>query len=93
MLFYVLVFMPFGFTLSEFLSVAKHFGPKRVLGFVALSGFLLSLSIETLQWIFRVGLFAFTDMVLNTLGALLGAALAIVLRKLVTVSFQKNSHC
>ena len=93
MLFNVLVFMPFGFTLSEFLSVAKHFGPMRVLGFVALSAFLLSLSIETLQWTLRVGIFEFTDMVLNTLGAFLGAALAIVLRKLVTVSFQKNSHC
>ena len=93
MLFNVLVFMPFGFTLSEFLSVAKHFRPKRVLGFVAISAFLISLSIETLQWIFRVGLFEFTDMVLNTLGAFLGAALAIVFRKLVTVSFPKNSHC
>ena len=86
MLFNVLVFMPFGFTLSEFLSVAKHFGPKRVLGFVALSAFLISLSIETLQWIFRVGLFEFTDMVLNTLGAIAGSALALGLRALVCTS-------
>ena len=86
MLFNVLVFMPFGFTLSEFLSVAKHFRPKRVLGFVAISAFLISLSIETLQWIFRVGLFEFTDMVLNTLGAIAGSALSLGLRALVCTS-------
>ena len=83
MLFNVLVFMPFGFTLSEFLSVAKHFRPKRVLGFVAISAFLISLSIETLQWILRVGLFEITDMVLNTLGAIAGSALSLGLRALV----------
>ncbi len=83
MLFNVLVFMPFGFTLSEFLSVAKHIGPKRVLGFVALSAILLSLSIESLQWILRVGLFEITDMVLNTLGAIAGSALSLGLRALV----------
>jgi len=83
MLFNVLVFMPFGFTLSEFLSVAKHFGSKRVLGFVAISAFLISLSIETLQWILRVGLFEITDMVLNTLGAIAGSALSLGLRALV----------
>lgn len=86
MLFNVLVFMPFGFTLSEFLSVAKRFGPKRVLGFVALSAFLLSLSIECFQWILRVGLFEFTDMVLNTLGAIAGSALSLGLRALVCTS-------
>ena len=86
MLFNVLVFMPLGFTLSEFLSVAKHFSPKRVLGYVALSAFLLSLSIETLQWTLRVGIFEFTDMVLNTLGAIVGSALALGLRVLVCTS-------
>ena len=86
MLFNVLIFMPLGFTLSEFLSVAKHFSPKRVLGYVALSAFLLSLSIECLQWALRVGIFEFTDMVLNTLGAIAGSALALGLRAHVCTS-------
>lgn len=86
MLFNVLVFMPFGFTLSEFLSVAKHLSPKRILGFVAVTAFVLSLSIESLQWILRVGLFEFTDMVLNTLGAVVGSVLALGVRALVCIS-------
>lgn len=86
MLFNVLVFMPFGFTLSEFLSVAKHLSPKRSLGFVALTAFVLSLCIESLQWILRVGLFEITDMVLNTLGAIAGSALSLGLRALVCTS-------
>ena len=77
MLFNVLIFMPFGFTLSEFLRLVKRLGAKRILGFVALTAFLLSLTIESLQWILRVGLFELTDIVLNTLGAIVGSAIAI----------------
>lgn len=86
MLFNVLVFMPFGFALSEFLSVAKSFGTMRILGLVAITAFLLSLCIESLQWLLRVGLFELTDMVLNTLGAIAGSALSLGLRALVCTS-------
>ena len=93
MLFNVLVFVPIGFSLSVFLSIAKRFRTKRSIGCVVLTAFLLSLSIESLQWVLRVGLFELTDMVLNTLGAFVGAAFAIAMRKLRIVSPQKNSLC
>ena len=93
MFFNVLVFIPIGFALSVFLSGAKRIGAKQNLGCVALTAFLLSLSIESLQWILRVGLFELTDMLLNTLGAFLGAVLAIAIRTLMGVSPQKNSLC
>lgn len=80
MLFNVLIFIPFGLALSEFLSAAKRLEPKRIISRVALTAFLLSLCIESLQWILRVGMFELTDMVLNTLGAVIGAALALGIR-------------
>lgn len=86
MLFNVLIFMPFGFTLAEFLCVAKRLAAKRIVGLVTLTAFLLSLSIESLQWILRVGLFELTDMVLNTLGAILGAVMAVGIRTVARTS-------
>lgn len=91
MLFNVLVFIPFGVALSEFLSAAKRLEPKRIVGLVALTALLLSLCIESLQWTLRVGLFELTDMVLNTLGAAIGAAVALGARAVVRASTRKKS--
>lgn len=77
MLFNVAVFIPFGLCLSAFLSAAKHCKGWRNVGRVALAAFLFSLCIESLQWILRVGIFEITDIILNTIGALLGAAFSL----------------
>lgn len=77
MLLNVLIFIPFGLCLSAFLSAAKRCSAKRNIGLVALVAFLFSLCLESLQWILRVGLFELTDMVLNTAGAVIGAAIAL----------------
>ena len=65
----LIVFIPFGFFLAEFLaeasavssagpkSTTKRFGIGRRLGVAALTAFSLSLSIELLQLILKVGVF------------------------------------
>lgn len=53
------------------------------IGYVALAAFLLSLCIETLQLRLHIGMFEVTDLLLNTAGAVLGAALSLGLRRLV----------
>lgn len=62
----VVAFMPFGF----FLPVVSRRG-RRWYNAVLL-GFLLSLSIETIQLIFKVGSFDVDDLFLNTVGGILG---------------------
>ena len=75
----IVVFVPFGFFLSEFLSMTKRFGAssafsaRRRIGLVALAAFGLSLCIESLQLILRLGVFEITDLVLNTVGGVIGA--------------------
>ena len=76
----VLVFIPIGFFLSEFLSVTKQLSTWRKLGYVTLAGFGLSLTIECLQLILRVGIFELTDLVMNTMGAFVGAGIALLVR-------------
>ena len=77
MLFNVLAFLPFGLFFSEFLSASRpEMGDWRRLGVVTVAAFGLSLVAECLQWGLRVGMFELSDLVLNALGALLGAALA-----------------
>ncbi len=78
----VVVVVPFGFFLSEFLSTSKHFSARRQIGRVTLAAFGLSLYIESLQLIFRLGVFEITDLVLNTLGGAIGASSAVVVRHL-----------
>ena len=41
---------------------------------VVMIGFLLSVSIEIVQLVFRIGLFEFDDMIGNTIGCFIGAA-------------------
>ena len=80
MLFNVLAFIPFGCLVSEFISDK---GGRCNLGLAVPAAFGLSFLIESLQWIFRVGFFEVTDLVLNTLGALVGAAIATGVRALI----------
>lgn len=79
----LVVFIPFGFFLSEFLASAKRFSAGRRLGLATLAGFGLSLCIECLQLLLRVGFFELTDLVMNTLGAFVGALISAGLRKVV----------
>lgn len=79
----VAVFVPFGFFLAEFLSTTKRFAPRRQIGLVALAAFGLSLCIESLQLILRLGVFEFTDLLLNSLGGFVGALISVGLRKVV----------
>ena len=72
----IAVFVPFGFFLSEFLSTTKRFSARRQIGLVALAAFGLSICIETLQLVLRLGVFELTDLVLNTLGGVIGAWVA-----------------
>ena len=58
-------FVPFGFLLKRLTGIKA--------GKVILLGFFLSLFIETMQFIFGVGVFETDDLLLNTLGAALGA--------------------
>lgn len=70
----VAVFVPFGLFLSEFLASAKRLRPGRRLGLVTLAGFGLSLCIESLQLVLKVGFFEVTDLVMNTVGTGMGVA-------------------
>ena len=77
------VFVPFGSFLSGIISSTGRFGAWRRIGIVILSAFGLSLLIEALQLILHVGFFELMDLMMNTLGGFLGAAVAIMGRKLI----------
>ncbi len=62
----VIGFIPFGMLTPILFPVAK-----RMISVICLT-FLLSLSFETLQLIFKVGSFDVDDLLLNTIGGLLG---------------------
>ena len=79
----VAVFFPFGLFLSEFLASAKRFSAERRLWLATLAGFSLSLCIECFQLLLRVGFFELTDLVMNTLGTLIGAGVAVLIRRLL----------
>ena len=74
----VAVFVPFGLFLSEFLASAMQLRPGRQLGLATLAGFGLSLCIESLQLVLKVGFFELTDLVMNMVGAFVGAEMAVV---------------
>ncbi len=79
----LIVFIPFGFFLAEFLASLKRFSIGRRLGVAALTAFGLSLCIELLQLILKVGYFEVMDLVLNTLGGFVGALMSVGVRKVV----------
>ena len=82
MLFNTAVFAPFGLALGAFLK-STGMGLWRCLGRVTLVAFGLSLCIECIQWAFHVGIFEVTDLVLNTVGAIVWAGVAVVGRKVL----------
>lgn len=77
MFFNVAAFFPFGIASFEFLLASQRLGSKRCIWRVALAAAILSLLIEFLQWLLKVGLFELTDIVMNTIGAVFGAVLAL----------------
>ena len=69
-----ILFVPLGFLLYLcFGEKRNHSGVWINTVQVVLTGFLLSASIESIQLIFRIGLFEFDDMIGNTIGCLIGA--------------------
>ena len=70
------VFIPFGFFLSEFLSSTRQTRFSLQICFVVLVGLGLSMCIEYLQLTLHAGFFEFTDLVTNTVGTFVGASLS-----------------
>ena len=70
----ILLFVPFGYLLPQI----KPFRWIQIVGF----GFLLSLLIESSQFVFRFGVFELDDLVKNTMGAGLGFCLYALLNRL-----------
>jgi glycopeptide antibiotics resistance protein len=62
----LLLLLPWGFLAPVVLPSLRHV--RRIV----LSGFLISLSAELIQLIFRIGVFETDDILLNTTGAVLG---------------------
>ena len=76
----IIVFVPFGFFLTEFFSSIRRVGIWHQIGFVILTTFVFSLSIESLQLILHVGYFELTDLIMNSGGALVGAGVSLLVR-------------
>ncbi|MCL1819336.1 MAG: VanZ family protein [Oscillospiraceae bacterium] len=72
-------FVPFGFFLPVLLK-------KERFSAVIITGFLFSLSIETLQYVFRKGVAELDDLILNTLGVVIGY----LIYKLTLTLFRKR---
>lgn len=71
----VVGFSPYGFYLPVFFQKVQNWRA------VTLLSFLLSLSIETIQLVFKVGSFDVDDLLLNTLGGLLGYLIYWIVKK------------
>lgn len=78
----ILAFIPFGFFLSGFLASTRRIGACHRIGVATLAGFGLSLGIECLQLLLHVGFFEVTDLLMNTLGAFVGAGVSVGVRSL-----------
>lgn len=70
----IIWFIPFG---AALLISGKASSPRKA----ALYGLMLSLMIETLQYLFGTGISELDDLLLNTLGTWLGAAISCMLNK------------
>ena len=79
----IAVFVPFGFFLGEWLASSNRTGSWRRVGLVTLAAFGLSLCIECLQLVLHVGFFEVTDLVMNTVGGVLGAWISVGFRKVM----------
>ena len=71
----IIAFIPCGFLLP---AISRRCKIKAI---CVLVGFMISLLIEMTQLLFRVGSFDVDDLILNTLGAALGAALYTAVQK------------
>lgn len=82
-----ILFVPLGFLLH------LCFGEKRKHGcvWIAKVGFLLSALIESIQLVFRIGLFEFDDMIGNTIGCLIGAVVGKMVKKWMETT-QRNKE-
>lgn len=90
-LFNIVAFVPFGFFLAEYLSAKRRDGTHQAVGWrsfaiATLTTLALSLIIECLQLALHVGFFELTDLMMNTLGGLLGASLSLLLRAVFSPS-------
>ena len=70
-----ILFIPLGCLLH--LCFGEKFGLR-----VVIAGLLLSVSIEIVQLVFRIGLFEFDDMIGNTIGCLIGAVVGKATREM-----------
>ena len=70
-----ILFMPLGVLL--YLCFGEKLGLR-----VVIAGLLISVSIEIVQLVFRIGLFEFDDMIGNSVGCLIGAVIGKATRKL-----------
>lgn len=79
----VIGFIPFGFILPVMHRGMKHFWLVLMLGFG------LSLLVETLQLVLKVGCFDVDDLLLNTLGAVIGYLLFAICDKIRRIHYEK----
>lgn len=91
----VAAFMPFGFLVPVMYREQRkdivyqgHF--FRSFLFVSVLGFLMSLAVETVQLVTKVGCFDVDDLFLNTVGVMLGYIIYYICKKLIG-SFGKKS--
>ena len=70
-----ILFIPLGVLL--YLCFGEKYGFR-----VVIAGLLLSVSIEIVQLVFRIGLFEFDDMIGNTIGCLIGAVVGKATREM-----------
>lgn len=80
----VIGFVPFGF----FLPVLKRRFRKGWK--IGIMGFLLSLFIETVQLYWKVGSFDVDDLLLNTIGVMIGYLIFMVCNKIRSVMYEKK---
>lgn len=80
----VVGFLPFGFILPVIFRGIRGFWT------ILLSGFLFSLLLETIQLITRVGCFDVDDLMLNTLGAVLGYLAFVICDKIRRAYYGKK---
>lgn len=80
----VIGFLPFGF----FLPILGY--RFRNGGLICLLGLTLSLVVETIQLVFKVGCFDVDDLILNTLGAILGYLLFVICNGVRRLIYEKK---
>lgn len=80
----ILAFTPFGFLLP--MLSAKY----RQFFFVAFLSLLFSLLVETIQMLFRVGIFDVDDLFLNTIGGILGYVFYLIIRMILKPRNKKS---